>query len=287
MSSYFEPVSDSKLGVTLNSLPAKLSLPEIKLTPKIINSPIWMVSSSGLFIALIALIFYGKWKYKQLQKAIQYEQIKVASLEKRLNTALGTIRQWEENPDLINSRDCNLDYIRMRMQEPVFRNVLVNQAKVKVKQFVSTAMRINLSQNAGGGTSSKSGFNVDETFDVTYDTDSQGKSTRRVLFRIQVKLTKLPTQSTSQTIEQIVDCVEKFLSPTERRSKWESTGNLANDRRNNNWLPTIQGHIVTMSWNQKAKPTPLLLLEQHTGGVNVSFRTKVARRYRTFTSRNG
>ena len=262
-----------------------LLLPKIKSTEKIFHTPIWALSTLGLFLALVTLTIYNRYKYKQLKKAMQYEQIKVASLEKRLNTALATIRQWEENPDLINSRDCNLDYIRMRMQEPVFRNVLVNQAKVKVKQFVSTAMRINLSQNAGGGIASKNGFNIDETFDITYDRDSEGKSIRRVLFRIQVKLTKLPTQATSTTINQIVECVEMFLSPMERRKEWNSDSQEI-DRRRNNWLPTIQGHIVTMSWNQKAKPTPLLLLEQHSGGVNVSFRTKVTRRYRTFSSRN-
>ncbi len=270
---------------TQNFSSVSFALPEMKLTEKIFHTPAWALSSLGLFLTVISLIIYGKLKYKQFKKAIQYEQAKVASLEKRLNTALLTIRQWEENPDLINSRDCNLDYIRMRMQEPVFRNVLVNQAKVKVKQFVSTAMRINLSQNAGGGIASRNGFNIDETFDITYDRDSQGKSMRRVLFRIQVKLTKLPTQATSTTINQIVECVEMFLSPTERRNEWQS--NSKADRRSNNWLPSIQGHIVTMSWNQKAKPTPLLLLEQHSGGVNVSFRTKVAHRYRTFTNRNG
>ena len=148
-------------------------------------------------------------------------------------------------------------------------------------------MRINLSQNAGGGIASKNGFNINEIFDVTYDRDSEGKSIRRVLFRIQVKLTKLPTQATSATINQIVECVEMFLSPTERRNKWQSNSQGGDRRRSDSWLPSIQGHIVTMSWNQKAKPTPLLLLEQHSEGVNVSFRTKVARRYRTFTSRNG
>ena len=168
---------------------------------------------------------------------MQYEQVKVASLEKRLNTALAIIRQREENPDLINFRDCNLDYIRMRMQEPVFRNVLVNQAKVKVKQFISTAMRINLSQNVSGSIGSKNGFNIDKTFDISYDRDSQGKSIRRILFHIQVKLTKLPTQSTSTTINQIVECVEMFLSPTQRRNKWSSSSQESN--RHKSWLSTI------------------------------------------------
>lgn len=284
MSSYFD-INESIIAQ--NSANIQLVVLPIKSTPKFFYHPIWAVNSSILLVALTGFLLYGRWQHRKLIRAIQYEQIKVSSLEKRLNTALATIRKWEENPDLINSRDCNLDYLRMRMQEPIFHNILVNQAKVKVKQFVSTAMRINLSQKAGGGIGSRSGFNIDEIFDVTYDTDSQGKSIRRVLFRIQVKLTKLPTQSTSNTINQIVECVEMFLSPTERRSEWQS-GNLEAERRNKNtWVPTIQGHIVSMSWNQKAKPTPLLLLEQHDNSVNVSFRNKVARKYRTFTSRNG
>ncbi len=236
---------------------------------ELLSHPVWGFASLSLLIALISVVFYNKWQYKRLKKAIDFEQLKINKLEKRLNTALATIRQWEGNPDLIHSRDCNLDYIRMRMQEQTFRNGLVNQSKVKVKQFISTALRINLSQNAMG-IASKNGCHIDETFDITYETDVQGKKHRRVLFRIQVKLMKLPTQSTSNTINQIIECVETFLSPTEEHK---------------NWQPTIQGHIVSMSWNQKAKPTPLLLLEQHNSGVNVSFRTNVPKK-RTLRRRN-
>ncbi len=244
----------------------------VSVIKEVLSEPWWAFTTLGLLMSIGGLIAYGKWKHNKMLKAIQYEQYKLNNLEKRLNVALATIRQWEENPDLIHSRDCNLDYIRMRMQEKLFRNVLVNQAKVKAKQFISTALRINLSQNTSGGIASKSGLRIDETFDITYETDIQGKRVRRVLFRIQVKLTKLPTQSTSSTVNQIVECVETFLSPAEARE---------------NWQPAIQGHIVSLSWNQKAKPTPLLLLEQHNSGVNVSFRTKLTRKYRTFSGRDG
>jgi hypothetical protein len=220
---------------------------------------VWLLSSGGLLLALIVLSVYSKWKFTKMAKAIRYEQYKFESLEKRLNLALTTLRKWEENPDLVHSRDWNLDYIRMRMEDTTFHNAMINQAKVKIKQFISTALRINLSQNKTIGVASTHGHKIDETFDVTYETDVQGKPTRRVLFRIRIKLTKLPMQSTSATIEQIVQCIEKFLSPTQV---------------GDNWQPTIQGYIVSMNWNQQAKPTPLLLLEQHSEGVNVSFRTK-------------
>ena len=77
--------------------------------------------------------------------------------------------------------------------------------------------------------------------------------------KIRNQLTKLPAQSTSETINQIIKCIETFLSPA---------------GVDDNWQPTIQGYLASMSWNQQAKPTPLLLLEQHSEGVNVSFRTK-------------
>ena len=35
----------------------------------------------------------------------------------------------------------------------------------------------------------------------------------------------------------------------------------------------IQGRIVHIEWDQKAKPTPMLVLEQSNEGVNVTFRT--------------
>jgi hypothetical protein len=75
---------------------------------------------------------------------------------------------------------------------------------------------------------------------------------------VQIRLTKLPTQATSATISQIIDCIETYLSPREEDDTWQ---------------PTIQGRIVYMHWDQKAKPTPLLVLEQSNEGVNVTFRT--------------
>jgi hypothetical protein len=234
-------------------------------------SHLLILSNSGFLLAAIAFFVYGRMQYKQLSAKVRYEQNRVNSLQTRLHSALETIGQWEQNPDLVHSRDCNLDYIRMRMEESQFNHALVTQVKVKIKQFVSTAMRLSLSQNSTVGISNRNGSKIDETFDVTYETDVQGKLTRRVLFRIQVRLMKLPTQSTSSTIQQIIECIEAFLSP---------------GRKDTNWQPTIQGHIVTMNWNQKAKPTPLLSLEQDTSSVSVSFRNRMANQYRNLTNEN-
>jgi hypothetical protein len=149
----------------------------------------------------------------------------------------------------------------MRMDEEVFHFEVVNQIKIKVKQLISVALRPIQGNQTAVGIASSGGRQVDEIFDVMYETESGGKRSKRVLFRIQIQLMKLPTQATSATINQIIDCIETFLSPDDDQDSWQ---------------PTIQGRIVLIRWDQKAKPTPLLVLQQSSEGVNVTLKPKRA-----------
>ncbi len=221
--------------------------------------PLLLVATSGgLALAVIALIVYGKIQLNQLQKKLKFEKFRTRELDKKFKLALDTIRKMETNPDLINSREFNLDYLRMRMSEEVFHFAIVNQVKIKVKDKISQALRPNQAQQGVVGIASNAGRQVDEIFDVEHETGNPPNITKRVLFRIQIRLMKLPTQATSATISQIIDCIETYLSPADDED---------------NWQPTIQGRIAYMHWDQKAKPTPLLVLEQSNEGVNVTFRT--------------
>jgi hypothetical protein len=220
--------------------------------------PVFVFISGGLALALIAAIVYSKILTKKLEKKIKFEQFRARELEKKFKLALDTIRKMETNPDLVNSRDFNLDYLRMRMSEEVFHFAILNQVKIRVKDKISQALRPNQSQQGTVGIASNTGRQVDEIFDVEYETGNPPNTAKRVLFRIQVRLMKLPTQATSATISQIIDCIETYLSPIEDEDTWQ---------------PTIQGRIAYMHWDQKAKPTPLLVLEQSNEGVNVTFRT--------------
>jgi hypothetical protein len=217
-----------------------------------------VVSSGVLTVAVIALIVYGKVEMEKLEKKIKFEKFRARELEKKFKLALETIRKMETNPDLINSRDFNLDYLRMRMAEEVFHFAIVNQVKVKVKDQISQALRPTQAQQGIVGVANSSGRQVDQLFDVEYETNIEGVPTKRVLFRVQIRLMKLPTQATSASISQIIDCIETYLSPAEDQDTWQ---------------PTIQGRIAYIHWDQKAKPTPLLVLEQSNEGVNVTFRT--------------
>ncbi|MCU0527588.1 MAG: hypothetical protein MUF72_22540 [Elainella sp. Prado103] len=217
----------------------------------------WMLLSGLLGVVILGLAIYTKIRLGKLEKLKRFEEYKNRELQKKLKLALNTISKMERNPDLIHSREFNLDYLRMRMEEEQFHFAIMNQIKIKVKEKITIALRPSQAEQGLVGIASSTGRQVDEIFDVEYDLSNSAKGVRRVLFRIQIRLTKLPAQPTSVTIGQIIDCMQKFMS---------QDGDA-------HWQPTIQGRIARMHWDQKAKPTPLLVLEQLNEGVNVTFRT--------------
>jgi len=218
-----------------------------------------MGASGLLLLLLIGLAVFTKLKLDDLSKKLKFEEFRNRELQKKYKMALETMSKMEKNPDLIHSRDFNLDYLRMRMAEEVFHFAIVNQIKVKVKEKISIALRPTQAAVGDKNGNAGSGRQVDSMFDIEYETgDPAVKIEKRVLFRIQIKLMKLPTQATSATINQIIDCLETYLSPSDDHDSWQ---------------PTIQGRIVHIEWDQKAKPTPMLVLEQSNEGVNVTFRT--------------
>ncbi|HEY9645831.1 MAG TPA: hypothetical protein V6C88_05645 [Chroococcidiopsis sp.] len=225
---------------------------------KPLSGQLWMYTSGFLLLALIGLAAYSQWTIMGLKKQKRFEEYKNRELQNKLKLSLATISKMEKNPDLIHSREFNLDYLRMRMEETQFHFAIVNQIKVKVKEKITLALRPGQAEQGLLGIASSSARQIDELFDVEYVLTGEQKS-KRVLFRIQIKLAKLPTQSTSATINQIIECMQKFMSK---------------DGEEDNWQPTIQGRIAYMHWDQKAKPTPLLVLEQTTEGVNVTFRSQ-------------
>jgi hypothetical protein len=218
----------------------------------------WMLSSGLLLLLLLGLGAYSHFQQARILKRLKFEEYKNQELQKKVQRALKTITKMEKNPDLIHSREFNLDYLRMRMEEELFHFSIVNQVKIKVKQKISVALRPNQAEAGLIGIASKPRA-VDEIFDVEYALNDDPGAKKRVLFRIQIRLAKLPTQATSATISQLIECVEIFLGP---------------EGENQNWQPTIQGRIAYMRWDQKAKPTPLLVIEQSSDGVNVTLRSK-------------
>lgn len=248
---FIDPLLAAKTSTPKPKTATPAATSAASITP-VSNELIWMGVSGVLLLLLIGLAVYAKLQIDKISRKLRTEEFKNRDLQKKYKLAVETITKMEKNPDLIHSREFNLDYLRMRMAEETFHFCIVNQIKVKVKDKISVALRPT-NETRGMGRQ------VDEIFDVEYEVGTADKVTKRVLFRIQIKLTKLPTQPTSVTISQIIDCIETYLSPSDDHDSWQ---------------PTIQGRIAYIHWDQKAKPTPLLVLEQSNEGVNVTFATK-------------
>ncbi len=236
------------IHTTLAQAPTKPNPPQ--------SGSLWMYASGGLFLLLLGLGVYTKIAFDKLAKEKRFEEYKNGELQKKLKLALHTISKMEKNPDLIHSRDFNLDYLRMRMEEERFHFAIVNQMKIKIKEKIAVALRPSQADQGTLGMASAP-RQVDEIFDVDYDLTETPGGKKAVLFRVQIKLSKLPAQPTSTTISQLIQCIQTYMSHSTDES----------------WQPTIQGRIAYMHWDQKAKPTPLLVLEQSNEGVNVTFRT--------------
>lgn len=210
---------------------------------------------SLLFILLWGAIGATAYNYLQLRKNrhhLRIERIKNQELSKKLKLALATIDENERNPDLIHSREFNLDYLSMRMEEPQFCEVILAQMKVNLRQKVTPAL---MPSDDDSGNVRK----VDVVFDVAYRPEHHDNTQIRVLFRIHVKLAKIPNHGSQSILKDLAVGLENFV--------------VASDE-NRNWQPTIQGRLAVISWDQMAKPTPLLVIEQTNEGANVLMRNK-------------
>ena len=220
----------------------------------------WLIGNLTMIIIALGVVIYTQLQSRKLKKSLKFEEFKSQDLKKRLKLALVTIKKMETNPDLVHSREFNLDYLRMRMGEEMFHSLILNRLKTQITQLITVALRPNTSKNNVVGIVS-GGRKIDSIFDITYDIQNQqGEWKTRVLFRVQIKLSKLPTQSSSITISQILDCIERYLS---------------SELNQEDWQPAIQGQVVKLNWDQDAKPTPLLVLEQFEEGISISSNDKI------------
>jgi hypothetical protein len=200
----------------------------------------------------IGATIYNYWQLQKNRQQLKIEKLKTSETAKKLKLALNMIDEHERNPDLIHSREFNLDYLSMRMEEPNFCEIILAQMKVNLRQKVAPAL---MPTEEDSGTVRK----VDVIFDVSYQPEHHDDSQIRTLFRIHVKLAKIPAHGSQSILKDLATGLENFV--------------VASDA-NRNWQPTIQGRLAVISWDQTAKPTPLLVIEQTNEGKNVLMKNK-------------
>ncbi|BBC22624.1 hypothetical protein [Pseudanabaena sp. ABRG5-3] len=218
--------------------------------------PMQNVGGVSLLLVLlwvaIGATAYNYWQLRKTRQQLKIEKLKTNELAKKIKLALHTIDEHERNPDLIHSREFNLDYLSMRMEEPYFCEIILAQIKVNLRQKVAPAL---MPTEEDGGQVRK----IDVIFDVSYQPEHHDDSQIRVLFRIHVKLSKIPAHGSQSILKELAAGLENFVSASEA---------------NRNWQPTIQGRLAVISWDQTAKPTPVLVIEQTNEGTNVLMRNK-------------
>jgi uncharacterized protein (DUF736 family) len=222
------------------------------------QSTLPLQNTGGVSLLLILLwgglgaIAYYYWRLRKTRQLLRIERLKNNELAKKLYLALHTIDDLELNPDLIHSREFNLDYLSMRMEEPHFCEIILAQMKVNLRQKVAPAL---MPTEEESGNVRK----IDVIFDVSYQPEHRDDSQIRTLFRIQVKLAKIPVNGSQSILKELATGLENFVAASDA---------------NRNWQPTIQGRLAVISWDQAAKPTPLLVIEQTNEGTNVLMKNK-------------
>jgi hypothetical protein len=136
------------------------------------------------------------------------------------------------------------------MDEEVFHYVIVNQIKMNIAKLVGEALGQNTAKNAVGIVGA--GRQINKTFDVTCQVEAQegkGKWNKGVLFRIQIKLTKLPPRNSYATVNEIINCLETFLSADSDQANWQASYSWTNSFNELGWKSETDSFIGIRTLN--------------------------------------
>jgi hypothetical protein len=209
-------------------------------SPEEAPSPPWLEISFGLSVLLLALVLWSQWRLFQTRRSLRRSQRRAQTLEEELQTAIPALRQRKTDPDLLGARHLSLDYLRMRLDEEVFHYTVMNQIKQKLADAINEALRSTLP--------GKDELQVNQCFEVLHALEVAHRRWQSVvLFRVQIRLAQLPTQSSSATLQQLLEAIEIFLNQ---------------DLQHPRWITLIQNLKVALAWDDHSKPIPLLSLEQ-------------------------
>lgn len=149
----------------------------------------------------------------------------------------------------------------MSVSHDVSYDFIFHQVKMKVKQFIAPALRPSTEQLQAG--IERVNRQLNESFDVTHEIKMpNGRVKQETLLRVQIKLTKYPSQLSSKIVNEIVDCLRVALNSS-------NPSQIA--------LPTIQNQKVRASWHQPLNSAPLLLLEEMAESYHAPFADNLVR----------
>lgn len=100
----------------------------------------WIYSTILLSLVLLSWLGYDKLKHQKIKRALYFEKFKNKELLRKLTLAQKKIRNLETDPDLVHSREFNLDDLRLRMDEEIFDHSIMNQIRLKIQKALNLAL---------------------------------------------------------------------------------------------------------------------------------------------------
>ena len=201
---------------------------------------------SGL--VLVAILSLGSvlsgWRCLRSQQRIKQLQQEQATQTEKLDQTLLTLQDHLNNPDLKGAKVLALDYLRMRLDEEVFRYQIIHQVQEQLTDLITQLVKSSLPEFPP----SKQ-ILLDRLIEIEYDLEGlEGKWYRCTVLRIHVQLQKLPLQSSSNTIKQMVEAITFFLNHPQGQSEWKTP---------------LQEQWLALRWESSNQPLPLLNLQNY------------------------
>ncbi|MEB3160016.1 MAG: hypothetical protein VKL20_01005 [Synechocystis sp.] len=204
----------------------------------------FLSSGFALTIVLLLVSILTGWQWFRSQKKIKQLQQETTKQADDLNQTLITLQEHFNSPDLKGAKILALDYLRMRLDEEVFRYQIIHQVQEQLTALISQLVKSTFPEPPN-----PKQILVDRLIEIEYDLEGlEGKWYRCTVLRIHVQLRKLPLQSSSNTIKQMVEAVTLFLNNPQGQSEWKTP---------------LQEQWLALRWESSNQPLPLLNLQNY------------------------
>jgi hypothetical protein len=231
-------------SVSIAQSPSSLSVPPNAKLPGVTNDQGNFISIGHITLTVILLLtsILTGWQWLRSRRTIKQLQGEKIKQTDTLNQALQTLNEYRQSSDLKGAKILALDYLRMRLDEEVFRYQVIHQLEEHFTALVSQVVKSTLPE-----TPTVKQILLDRRIDVKCDLEGlEEKWYNCTVLRIHVQLRKLPLQSSSNTVKQMVEAVTFFLNHPQGQSEWKTP---------------LQDQWLGLRWESSNDPLPLLNLQ--------------------------
>lgn len=205
-----------------------------------------IIPMGGLAIGIMALLSAAAmgWQFCRTQQKIKQLRHQNLEQEEKLQQTKSTLQDYLNSPDLKASKILALDYLRMRLDEEVFRYQIIHQIEDKLSRLLSQL--VNAPPQDGVASNP---ILQDCILDIEYDLEGlEEKWHKSTVLRLHVQLRKLPIQSTSNTVKQMVEAITLFANHPQGKAEWKTP---------------LQQQWLVLRWEASNHPLPLLNVQNY------------------------